>query len=91
MQRPPLHQGARTGPPHPPQVTWLLLALHQDQPGNRHLALFREKAELAALCGAWVRATRSAARAPPRFWGQGGSCTQQRRQRMRGPPAATFA
>jgi len=38
------------------RVTWLLLALHQDQPSNRHLALFREKTECAALDGRWVSA-----------------------------------
>ncbi|GBF94502.1 phosphatidylinositol 4-kinase beta [Raphidocelis subcapitata] len=36
------------------RVAWLLLALHQDQPNNRHLALFREKAELAALDSKWA-------------------------------------
>lgn len=40
------------------RASWLLLALHQGQPGNRHLALFREKAELAALGGDWVRGGR---------------------------------
>ncbi|KAI8469708.1 MAG: hypothetical protein J3K34DRAFT_459251 [Monoraphidium minutum] len=35
------------------KVAWLLLALHQDQPSNRHLALFREKVECAALDGSW--------------------------------------
>jgi hypothetical protein len=44
------------------QVAWLLLALHLDQPSNRHLALFREKVECAALDGRWVGGKRGGAR-----------------------------
>jgi hypothetical protein len=35
-------------------VSWLLLALLQDQPGNRHIRLFKDACERAALTGTWV-------------------------------------
>jgi hypothetical protein len=37
------------------QVSWLLLALFQDQPNNNHIQLFRDRCERAALQGSWVR------------------------------------
>jgi hypothetical protein len=37
------------------QVSWLLLALLQDQPGNQHIRLFKDACERAALTGTWVR------------------------------------
>jgi hypothetical protein len=37
-------------------VSWLLLALLQDQPGNRHIRQFKDACERAALTGTWVRA-----------------------------------
>jgi len=36
------------------QVSWLLLALLQDQPGNRHIRIFKDACERAALTGTWV-------------------------------------
>lgn len=45
---------ARTASAVPLQASWLLLALCQDWPANRHLQLFREKCEQAALTGQWV-------------------------------------
>lgn len=38
-----------------PQVYWLLLAISQDNPKNRHAADMRDKCERAALEGFWVR------------------------------------
>ncbi|KAF8066184.1 PI4KB1 [Scenedesmus sp. PABB004] len=42
------------------QVSWLLLALSEDQPGNRHVRLFRDACEHAALSGGAVRGCREA-------------------------------
>ncbi len=39
-----------------PQVYWLLLAISQDNPKNRHAAEMRDRCERAALEGFWVRA-----------------------------------
>ena len=44
------------------QVYWLLLAISQDNPKNKHAAEMRDRCERAALEGFWVRAC---ARAPP--------------------------
>jgi hypothetical protein len=37
------------------QTYWLLLALHQDHPKNKHIELFKDKCERSALEGHWVR------------------------------------
>jgi hypothetical protein len=44
------------------QVSWLLLALLQDQPGNRHIRQFRDACEHAALMGGAVSSSSLAAR-----------------------------
>jgi hypothetical protein len=41
------------------QVSWLLLALLQDQPGNRHIRQFRDACEHAALMGGVVSSSSS--------------------------------
>ena len=38
------------------QVYWLLLALVQDNPKNKHLDNLKETVELAAMDGKWVSA-----------------------------------
>jgi hypothetical protein len=48
---PPLPVGAL-------QTYWLLLALHQDHPKNKHIELFKDKCERSALEGHWVRRSR---------------------------------
>jgi hypothetical protein len=42
-------------PALPLQTVWLLQALHQDQPNNQHIRIFRERCMAAALTGSWVR------------------------------------
>lgn len=39
----------------PLQTYWLLLAISQDQPRNKHVAAVRDRCEQAALEGFWVR------------------------------------
>jgi hypothetical protein len=45
--------------PHLPQTYWLLLAISQDQPRNKHIAAVRDRCEMAALEGYWVSAVLS--------------------------------